>query len=35
MGSKTSKTTATENMKQIKELDVNEKQEQIYYYLIH
>ena len=25
MGSKTSKTTATENMKQIKELDVNEK----------
>ena len=25
MGSKTSKTTATENMKQIKELDINEK----------
>ena len=25
MGSKTSKTTATENMKQIKELDIDEK----------
>ena len=34
MGSKTSKTTATENMKQIKELDINEKQGQICYYLI-
>ena len=33
MGSKQSKSTATENMKQIKELNVNEKQEQICYYL--
>ena len=34
MGSKQSKSTATGNMKQIKELDINEKQEQICYYLI-
>ena len=33
MGSKTSKSCATENMKQIEELDINEKQEQICYYL--
>ena len=29
MGSKTSKSCATDNMKQIKELDINEKREQI------
>ena len=34
MGSKTSKSCATENMKQIKELDTNEQQEQIHYYLV-
>ena len=34
MGSTSSKSSATENMKQIKELDINEKQEQICYYLI-
>ena len=34
MGAKSSKSSATENMKQIKELDINEKQEQVYYYLI-
>ena len=36
MGSKTSKSRATENMKQIKELDIGEKtRTDIYYYLIH
>ena len=34
MGSASSKSSATENMKQIKELDINEKQEQICCYLI-
>ena len=34
MGSKSSKSCATENMQQIKDLDINEKLKQMYYYLI-
>ena len=34
MGSKSSKSTASENLKQVKELDINEKLKHIFYYLI-